>query len=37
MNITNQNETAWDKQVENNTKYIQAVSQEVIKKAKNGD
>lgn len=37
MNITNQNEKAWDKQVENNTKYTQAVSQEVIKKAKNGD
>ena len=37
MNIVNQNEKAWDKQVENNTAYTQAVSSDVIKKAKNGD
>lgn len=37
MIINKQNEKAWDKQVENDTKYTQAVSKETIEKAKNGD
>ncbi|MBO0446322.1 class I SAM-dependent methyltransferase [Enterococcus ureilyticus] len=37
MNIFNQNEKAWDKQVENSTAYTQAVSSESIEQAKNGN
>ncbi|MEG0619296.1 MAG: class I SAM-dependent methyltransferase [Bacilli bacterium] len=37
MNIVNQNEKAWNKQVENETTYTQPVSSELIEKAKKGD